>query len=909
MDYRAHKESDRAGRGGREPDVGASCAPVGQPFTAGDYWAAWGESMGGANRVLIVQGPTLDVELAEREIGKAVDSCRFQRVATREEYVAALEEARPAIILSELELQGLDGPTALRLARERRPGVPFIILTASANEDAAIECMKLGASDYVIKEHVRRLGPAVHAALGSQRSRAERRFTRRALQQSETRYRRLFEAAQDGILILDANDGSIVDVNPFLVRLTGYPRANFLGKHLWDIGPFKDVAASRASFSDLKAMRYVRYEDLPLEASDGRKVDVEFVSNVYRVDGRNEIQCNIRDISARKQAEEELRFRNLILSTQQEASIDGILVVDVAGRIVSSNLRFAEMWGIPKDIIESRSDERALQVMRDKVARPEEFIEKTKALYEAPGAKDQDEVALKDGRTFERYSAPMLGADGKHFGRVWYFRDITARKEAEAERAHLQDQLRTSQKMEAIGGLASGIAHDFNNLISVILSYTEFVMDAVPEGGPARTDLLEVKKAAQRAASLTRQLLAFSRKQVLEPVSLNLNEVAGGIEKMLGRILGEDVDLVQVLAPDLGRTLADAGQVEQVIMNLVVNARDAMPEGGKLTIETANVAIDEEYAAHHLGVEPGAYVMLAVTDTGHGMDQQTKARLFEPFFTTKERGKGTGLGLSTAYGIVNQSGGNIWVYSEPGLGTTFKVYLPREPSTTAPVASKPPMVPGRSTGTETILVVDDEEALRTVAKRALEAAGYTVLTAAAADEALLLCAQHPGGIQLLLTDVVMPRMSGRGLARELIAVRPTLKVLYMSGYTDSAIVHHGALDPGTHFLGKPFTGADLTRRVREVLDGGNTSNLADRPAACPGPAADEGPEKHLDASALRTLPRDLLGKLREAVIAARHDEIVELIETVRASHPDVAEPLRRMANMFDWATMSECLRE
>jgi CheY-like chemotaxis protein len=327
-------------------------------------------------------------------------------------------------------------------------------------------------------------------------------------------------------------------------------------------------------------------------------------------------------------------------------------------------------------------------------------------------------------------------------------------------------------------------------------------------------------KAAERAAGLTRQLLAFSRKQVLRPVPLNLNTVVLGIEKMLRRILGEDIELAQVLAPDLGLTLADPGQLEQVLMNLVINARDAMPDGGKLTIETANVEVDDEYAKQHLSAKPGLYVMLAVTDTGCGMDEQTKARLFEPFFTTKEMGKGTGLGLSTVYGIVKQSGGNVWVYSEPDQGTTFKVYLPRSVSVSmAAAAIKPPPVPRQVTGTETILVVEDEEALRNVASRILTTAGYTVLTAASGEEALVTGAQHEGDIQLLLTDVVMPRMSGKALAQRLAKTRPALAVLYMSGYTDNAIGHSGVLDAGVHFLAKPFTADALARKVREILDG------------------------------------------------------------------------------------------
>ena len=398
--------------------------------------------------------------------------------------------------------------------------------------------------------------------------------------------------------------------------------------------------------------------------------------------------------------------------------------------------------------------------------------------------------------------------------------DITAHKQAEQQRANLEEQLRSAQKMEAIGSLAGGVAHDFNNLLSVILSYTDFSINALRDEDPLKPDLLEVKKAADRAAVLTRQLLAFSRKQVLQPVALSLNQSVAGLDKMLQRILGEDIDLVRRLAPELGLTLADPGQIEQVLMNLVVNARDAMPAGGKITIETSNMEIDEEYAARHLAVKPGPYVQLAVTDTGCGMDEQTRARIFEPFFTTKELGKGTGLGLSTVFGIVKQSGGNIWVYSELGRGTTFKVYLPRDLSATTATAIKPATVPRSSMGTETILVVEDEEALLKVALRALGAAGYTVLTTADGREALLLSAQHAGHIHLLLTDVVMPHMSGTVLAQEVLKKRPTIKVMYMSGYTDDSIVHHGVLDAGTRFLAKPFTSADLARKVREVLDEG-----------------------------------------------------------------------------------------
>jgi len=402
--------------------------------------------------------------------------------------------------------------------------------------------------------------------------------------------------------------------------------------------------------------------------------------------------------------------------------------------------------------------------------------------------------------------------------------ELAERKRSEVEREKLEEQLRTSQRMESIGRLAGGIAHDFNNLLSVILCCTEYAITNMREDDRIRDELLEVKKAADRAATLTRQLLAFSRKQVLQPALLNLNQIASGIEKMLRRILGEDIDYAQVLAQDLGAVWADPGQIEQVLMNLVVNARDAMPEGGKLTLETSNVDLDADYAARHVAVKPGAYVQLAVTDTGSGMDAKTKAQIFEPFFTTKEKGKGTGLGLSTVYGIVKQSGGNIWVYSEPGQGTTFKIYLPRVEAAVevAPVVKA---AAARAPGDETILVVEDEAAIRDIAKRILELAGYTVLTAASASAALLACESNASEIHLLLTDVVMPQMGGRVLAERLAVLRPGMKVLYMSGYTDDAIAHHGTLAPGTHFIAKPFSAADLTAKVRAVLESDSSPGL------------------------------------------------------------------------------------
>lgn len=461
--------------------------------------------------------------------------------------------------------------------------------------------------------------------------------------------------------------------------------------------------------------------------------------------------------------------------------------------------------------------------------RPEEMIGRPSLEFVHP----DDRSHLRRSRDSEKdvYTVQYraLRKDGRY---VWFestgrkIRDETTGEVREylsvtrdiSERKRLEADLLRSQKMEAIGRLAGGVAHDFNNLLTVITGYAELVLKSLPEDSLHRPDLQEIKKAGDRAAALTRQLLAFGRNQSLHVRSVDLNAVVIEMERMLRRLIGEDVELATVLSSPLGEVKADPGQIEQVIMNLAVNARDAMPKGGRLSIETADVELDDVYARQHIGVKPGRYVMLAVSDTGKGMDAETLSHLFEPFYTTKGLGQGTGLGLSTVYGIVQQSGGHIWVYSEPGHGTTFRIYLPR--TTRARRATKGDTARRRNlAGTETLLLVEDEEMVRTLACQILRQFGYRVLEAKGAKDAIRVSRGHDGPIHLLLTDVIMPRVGGPELAARLAREREEMKVLYMSGYTENALHQQGALRPETLLLQKPFTADALGRKVRDALDG------------------------------------------------------------------------------------------
>jgi two-component system, cell cycle sensor histidine kinase and response regulator CckA len=444
--------------------------------------------------------------------------------------------------------------------------------------------------------------------------------------------------------------------------------------------------------------------------------------------------------------------------------------------------------------------------------KPEEYPLTRSVMTGEEVSNEEIEYLCGDGvrRIINSDAGPIRDRKGKVVAGLVIFDDVTERK-------RLEQQLRQSQRMEAVGRLAGGIAHDFNNLLTVIVGQSEVMLEGFGPNDPLREPVQQIDASAQRAAELTKQLLAFSRKQVRQPKVLDLSAIVADLGKMLRRLIGEDVELITRLNSSLGRVKADPGQIEQIILNLAINARDAMPSGGRLTIETNNASLDDQYANQHTDVRPGPYVMLAVSDTGIGMDKETQSRIFEPFFTTKEQGKGTGLGLATVYGIVKQSEGHIWVYSEPGRGTTFKVYLPR---VEAPAEIRPRSLDRSDTaiGSETVLVVEDDDAVRRLVRQVMSSAGYTVMECKDADQALSMSSSYSGTIHLMITDVIMPGASGRELAQKITALRTGIRVLFMSGYTDNAIVHHGVLDEDVAFIEKPFTPAKLLRKAREVLD-------------------------------------------------------------------------------------------
>jgi len=629
--------------------------------------------------------------------------------------------------------------------------------------------------------------------------------TEQALRASEISYRRLFEAAKDGILILDADTGRINDVNPFLFNLLGFSRSDMVGKTVGELSPFKDMESNKVMLERLQKDGYVRYEDLPLETRDGRRIAVEFVSNVYQVGDHDVIQCNVRDITERKAAEKE-RSR---LAAIIEWSDDAIVSITANGIVIGWNHGAERLYGYTAEEMIGRS----ISILFP----PDHYREYLRIMKEVKDGKSVpsfDTVRQRKDGTLINVSVgitPIETLEGEIVGASKNSHDITRIKK-------LQAQFIEAQKMEVIGQLAGGVAHDFNNILGVIIGYSDLVVAELSPDGPGQKYVEEIRHAAERATGLTRQLLAFSRKQTVQPVVLDLNDTVIDLDKMLRRLIDENIEMVIVPGKEIGRIKADPGYIGQVLMNLVVNARDAMPNGGKLTITTTNVTLDESYVRTHTGTIPGDYVMLSVSDTGTGMTDELKARMFEAFFTTKPKGKGTGLGLVTCQTIVQQSGGYISFDSEVGKGTIFRIYFPRVEQP-IDILTKLDETSSLPRGTETLLVVEDDPSLRYLACAVLEAQGYKVLRASNGQDALHVAREHKGlPISLVIADVIMPLMGGKVMVEWLKTTYPDLKILFTSGYTDDALFRYGVQEEGVKFLPKPYPQVALLRKIRAMLD-------------------------------------------------------------------------------------------
>ena len=773
-------------------------------------------------RILILEDVPTDAKLVERELKRAKIVFTPRHVDKRDAFLKELEDFLPDIVLSDYSMPQFNGLEALELVLELTPSIPFIMVTGSINEETAVECMKKGAADYVIKENLIRLGPAVKSAMEKKRIREEKE---RAQEDLRKRTYDLRERVKElnclyGISkLIEEGDISMEEMARRIVNLLPpawqYPEITcariILEGQEFRTGNFKETAWKQTCditiHDELAGAVEVDYLEEKPENDEGPFLKEER-------DLIEAITQRIGKITEHKRAEEALRNSEEKYSTLFNEARDGIVLTDLEGRIVDCNLQFEHLTG---------RYFHELEQMKIWEIRPPEKVKLAKEKFQEikdKGFSGSDELEFQkpDGTIvpIEFFAKRVEFLNRQYIQGIVH--DITERRNAEREKRTLETQLFQSQKMEAIGTLAGGIAHDFNNLLTTIIGNAKLALNDISKDDSLREEIEEILKAGERSASLTRQLLAFSRKQVIKPEVLDLNEVINETEKMLKRMIGEDIEFQTVLKPELWKVHMDSGQVDQMFINMVVNSRDAMPQGGKLTIEMANVDLDKNYLSEH-GIEgaAGHYVMLAVSDTGSGMDKETREHIFEPFFTTKEIGKGTGLGLSTVYGIVKQNKGFIWVYSEPGQGTTFKIYLPKVKEGTEPEEKERTPV-GDLNGSETVLIVEDDDRVRNLARKILERYGYSVLEAENGEDALRASEEHDGSIDLMITDVVMPKMSGKETVEHLQPLYPQMKVIYMSGYTDNAIVHHGVLAPGLNFLEKPFAPEGLARKVREVLD-------------------------------------------------------------------------------------------
>jgi two-component system cell cycle sensor histidine kinase/response regulator CckA len=761
-------------------------------------------------RILLLEDNPADAKLCIRTLRSA--GIQFQEEVCRSsiEFMERVRAGAFNLILGDYRLPDWTGLEAIRWLRSSGFTTPFVLVTGTLGDELAIECIKAGASDYVLKENLERLPIVVQRALDEQQLREQRDRAEEELRTSEEQYRLLFEANPNPMWVYSSEDLRFLAVNETAVGHYGHSRGEFLSMAVKDVYPEEELTRFLQCQKMLLDSPMTEREVWKHRKKDGSIIDVEVTSAPILFRGLKARLVLASEITDRLRAEAAFRESTESYRSVVEGAPYGIFQAEQGGRVSMANPALATMLGYdsPADLLHRN-------ISSDIYWNPAECRQNLQSYQAALGGvvssearwnrKDGSPITVRlSGRAIQSIDPPRL------FFEV-FVENIT-------EQRLLEQQFRQAQKMEAIGRLAGGVAHDFNNLLMIILSYAQLIEDSATDPQKVTRHALEIRQAAYKAALVTKQLLAFSRRQIQELRVLNISAVVTEFAKMLPPLLGEDIDLAIKPTQEECLVYADRGQIEQVIMNLVVNARDAMPNGGRLTIETANVDLDEQYSRQHgAHVSAGRYAMFAITDDGQGMDAQTQARIFEPFFTTKEPGKGTGLGLATVYGIVKQSNGFVWVYSEIGKGTTFKIYLPHiqlpiTPDLPSPAEDEP--IPG---GNETILIVEDEARLRAANRLFLEAKGYTILEASNGAEALDIFATYSQQIHLVLTDIVMPGMSGTKLGKSVLATRPDIRVIYMSGYPDQT-VDAGALAADSIFLQKPFTLAHLAKTIRATLN-------------------------------------------------------------------------------------------
>ena len=771
--------------------------------------AAGGASTSGQRVKLLAL--TRDAQLADRcaaVLSAAGFSPAIDRVASLEEFTNALGSKSYDLALAETLAANSRWRELGGALQSARVPVPLVALTEHPGQASGSARLDEVALDFLSPEELYRLPRLARQALEMKALREQAAAAREAQRSSEERYRVLFERNVAGVFRASL-DGRLLDLNETCARMFGYAGRDEARAHT-----LQEALAGSAGYERLKQrlleQKSINNFELQLHRRDGQFLWV--LATASLVEDATEapvIEGTLLDITEWKHASEALQQSENRFRAMVENSTDAISLVDAQGKVLYSSHAISPIFGYS---LEERKGKNIFELVH-----PEDVGETQplfKKLLQSPFTSVSTQIRYrhKDGtwRWIEALGTNLLEEPSVK-AVVINYRDIS-------ERRQLQEQLFQAQKMEAVGRLAGGVAHDFNNLLTAILGYSDMVLEKLPRNSLLRRYTSEIKKAGERAASLTRQLLAFSRLQVMAPQVLDLNTVISDMEKMLRRVIREDVSLATVLEAAVGRIKADPSQIEQVVLNLAVNARDAMPHGGNLTLKTSGVTLEEGFTTQGIRVQPGDYVLLEVTDTGCGMDPETRARAFEPFFTTKEKGKGTGLGLSTVYGIVKQSGGYIWLHSESGRGTTFRIYLPRVDEATGPAkSSEAAAKPHR--GNETILLVEDEGSVRDLLRTVLRSKGYEILEAKNGEEALEVCMSWQKPIHLTLTDIVMPQMNGRELARRVAALHPETKVLYMTGYAGNKVGGMEVLEEDAQFIQKPFSAESLGDKIRSILDG------------------------------------------------------------------------------------------